>query len=628
MPIFTAKTRDQDFQNKPPLPEDDTKFASGKITFFQYVTVAVFLFLIAGFWRLQVQEVVTYREAADRNRIKSLPLPSPRGKILDRDGRVIVDNHSTFSAILSRANFNEDHLPAIAEGLHMDMEEMQSRLSRFKKQPSYQTVFIKEGLTPGEIQFVESHNDPDTFPELELIHSSKRMYPQNGVAAHVIGYTGEMSEAELNQPDFAQYNQGDIVGKAGIERYYNDVLMGQDGVKSVTVNNKGQIQETLSNTQAIPGKTIQLTLDLDIQIVAEIVLGGRRGSVVVMDPRNGEILAMVSSPSYDSNKFAGRIGRADWAQIINNPDNPLLNRAIQAQLSPGSTFKPIVAMAGLEAGVITENTTFHCPGGASFYGHYYKCHLRGGHGNVSLRYALAQSCDVYFYNVGNLLGIDRLAEYAELTGLGRKTDVDLPSEKAGILPSTKWKGKQVRTKWFAGETISVAIGQGALTVTPLQLAAAVGGIAAGGLWPKPHLLKDQAHVEASRKADWQPNHILRVVGGMYSVVNDNFGTATAARLPGIEFCGKTGTAQLASNEYLAKHKEIKDNAWFVGFAPRINPEIAVVALFEAGEHGKDASVIARNVAKAYFDKKARTRRPPQVAYLPFARPFLAGAVEN
>ena len=619
MPIFTAKTRDPhfDLQDKPPLRDDDAKFASNKITVFQYITVAIFLFLIAGFWRLQVQEVTAYREAADRNRIKSLPLPAPRGKILDRDGRVIVDNHSTFSAILSRSNFKEEHLPSIAEGLHMDMEEMESRLKRFKNQPSYQTVFIKEGLTPGEIQFVESHNDQDTFPELELIHSSKRMYPQYGVAAHVLGYTGEMSEAELSTPDFAQFNQGDVIGKAGIERYYNDILMGQDGVKSVIVDNKGQIQETLSNTQAIPGKTIQLTLDLDIKIVAELVLGGRRGSVVVLDPRNGEILAMVSSPTYDPNKFAGRIRKADWAQIINNPDNPLLNRAIQAQLAPGSTFKPIVAMAGLEAGVITENTTFFCPGSATFYGHTYKCHSR--HGSVSLRYALAQSCDVYFYNVGNLLGIDKLAEYAGMTGLGQKTNVDLPSEKSGILPSTQWKARQVRTKWFGGETISVAIGQGALIVTPLQLAAAVGGIAVGGIWPKPHLLKDQAHVDPSRKADWQPNHILNVVGGMYSVVNDNFGTATAARLPGIEFCGKTGTAQLASNDYLAKHKEIKDNAWFVGFAPRVNPEIAIVALFEAGEHGKDASVIARNVAKAYFDKKARTRRPPQVAYLPFSR---------
>lgn len=615
---FGFKNREIEFKDKA-LLRDDPKFATNKIVIFQGVTITVFLFLIAGFWRLQVLEVATYREAADKNIIKSIPIRAPRGKILDRDGRVIVDSHTSFSAILSRSAYNEAHLPAIAEGLHMEMEELEARLSRFRKQPSYKTVEIKEGLTPGEVQFVESHNDPDTFPELELIQSYRRMYPQHGLGAHVIGYTGEVSEAELANSDFAQFNQGDVVGKAGIERYYNDMMMGQDGVRSFVVNNRGQIQKTLSHTQAVPGKTIQLTLDLDLQIAAEFALGGRRGSVVALDPRTGEVLAMVSSPTYDLTKFAGRINKTDWNEIINNPDNPLLNRAIQAQLSPGSTFKPIVAMAALEAGVIDENTTFHCAGGQSFYGTYRHCHNKTGHGNVSLRYALAQSCDVYFYNVGDRLGIDRLAEYAAMTGVGQKTEIDLPSEKAGIMPSTAWKARSVRTKWFAGETISVAIGQGALTVTPLQLASSVGGIAMGAIWHRPHLLKDQPDLPAARKASWSPGHILSVVGGMYSVVNDGYGTANAARLPGIEFCGKTGTAQLVSNAYVEKHGgKVKDNAWFVGFAPRQNPEIVVAALFEAGEHGKDASVIARNVVKAYFDKKARTRRPPQVAVLPFA----------
>ena len=616
--LFGTNNREIEFKDKA-LLRDDPKFANNKIVIFQGVTIAVFLFLIAGFWRLQVLEVATYREAADKNIIKSIPIRAPRGKILDRDGRVIVDSHTSFSAILSRSAYNEAHLPAIAEGLHMDMEELEARLSRFRKQPSYKTVEIKEGLTPGEVQFVESHNDPDTFPELELIQSYRRMYPQHGLGAHLIGYTGEVSEVELGNPDFAQFNQGDVVGKAGIERYYNDMMMGQDGLRSFEVNNRGQIQRTLSHTQAVPGKTIQLTLDLDLQIAAEFALGGRRGSVVALDPRTGEVLAMVSSPAYDLTKFAGRINKTDWNEIINNPDNPLLNRAIQAQLSPGSTFKPIVAMAALEAGVIDEHTTFHCAGGQYFYGTYRHCHNKAGHGSVSLRYALAQSCDVYFYNVGDRLGIDRLAEYAAMTGIGQKTEIDLPSEKAGIMPSTAWKARSVRTKWFAGETISVAIGQGALIVTPLQLASSIGGIAMGAIWHRPHLLKDQQDLPAARKSSWSPAHILSVVGGMYSVVNDGFGTATAARLPGIEFCGKTGTAQLVSNAYLEKHGgKVKDNAWFVGFAPRQNPEIVVAALFEAGEHGKDASVIARNVVKAYFDKKARTRKPPQVALLPFA----------
>ena len=617
MQLFPFKSAELDFKEKL-LVRDDAKLANGKIAIFQYAAVFIFLFLIAGFWRLQVQDVEMYREAADKNRIKSLPLPAPRGKILDRDGRVIVENHSTFSAILSRSSFKDEHLPAIAEGLHLDLEELRARLKRFKNQPSYRTIFIKEGLSSGEIAFIESHNDPDTFPELELIHSQKRLYPQNGLAAHVIGYVGEVSEQELNLPDFAQYNQGDLVGKAGIERQYNDSLMGVDGQRSVVVDYKGQIQQVLSRKDEVPGKTLQMTIDLDLQAIAELAMEGRRGSVVALDPRTGEVLAMVSSPSYDPNKFAGRIRTADWLEITSNPDNPLLNRAIQAQLAPGSTFKPLVAMAGLETGIIDENTTFHCAGGGTYYGRFTKCHST--HGNISLRRAIAQSCDVYFYSLGDKLGIDNIAKYAEEAGLGLETGIDLPGEKRGINPSTKWKARTQRAKWFAGETISAAIGQGALTVTPIQLAAAIGGMANGGIWQKPHLVKEQAHVEAARKADWRPDHILSVVAGMYGVVNEG-GTATIAHLPGVEFCGKTGTAQLVSNEYLKKNKTriVKDNAWFVGFAPRQNPEIAIVALFEAGEHGKDASTIARDVVKVYFDKKARTKQPAQIAMLPFVR---------
>ena len=597
---------------------DDAKIANGKIAIFQYVAVAIFLVLIAGFWRLQVQDVEMYREAADKNRIKSLPLPAARGKILDRDGRVIVENRSTFSAILSRSTFKDEHLPVIAEGLHLDLEELRARLKRFRKQPSYQTIFIKDGLTPGEIAFIESHHDLDTFPELEIIHSQKRLYPQDGLAAHVIGYVGEVSEQELNQPDFAQYNQGDLVGKAGIERQYNDSLMGVDGQRSVVVDNKGQIRKVLSRKDEVAGKTLQMTIDLDLQAVAELAMEGRRGSVVALDPRTGEVLAMVSSPSYDPNKFAGRIRRSDWLEITSNPDNPLLNRAIQAQLAPGSTFKPLVAIAGLETGTIDENTTFNCAGGGTYYGRYTKCHST--HGNISLHRAIAQSCDVYFYTLGDKLGIDNIAAYAAAAGLGSETGIDLPGEKKGINPSTKWKNRTQRTQWYKGETISVAIGQGALTVTPIQLAAAIGGLANGGIWQKPHLVKDPVLVEAARKAEWRPDHILSVVAGMYGVVNEG-GTAAIARLPGVEFCGKTGTAQLVSNEYLLRNKTrvVKDNAWFVGFAPRQNPEIAIVALFEAGEHGKDASTIARDVVKVYFDKKARTKQQPQIAALPFAQ---------
>ena len=474
--------------SKPPL-RDDTKFATGKIAFFQYLTVGVFLFLIAGFWDLQVRNPELYNEQADRNRIKSLPVLAPRGKILDRDGRVIVDNHSSYSLILSRENLKSEHLRPIAQGLGLDYGRLSSRIDRFRTRPRYEPIIIKDELSPGELAFVEAHRDPETFPEMELIRAQRRLYPQNGLAAHVIGYVGEISESELDLPEFIKYDAGDVIGKAGIEREYNDTLMGVDGQRQVVVDNRGREREVLGQKEAVPGKNLELTLDLDLQVVAELAMHGRSGAVVALDPRNGEVLAMVSAPSYDPNKFAGRIRSADWKEITDNPDNPMLNRAIQAQLAPGSTFKPIMALAGLENGVIDDNFRVHCPGGASFYGRYFKCHLKTGHGTVDLHKGIAQSCDVFFYNVGNRLGIDSIAEYATMAGLGHKTGIDLPGEAKGTVPSTEWKMRLFRQKWYAGETISVSIGQGALTVTPLQLAYAIGGISMGGVWYKPHLVQ-------------------------------------------------------------------------------------------------------------------------------------------
>jgi penicillin-binding protein 2 len=603
----------------PPVPQlrDDAKFAAGKIAFIQYLTVAIFLFLISGFWDLQVQNPEMYSERADANRIKSLPILAPRGKILDRDGRVIVDNHSSFSLILSRENLKPEHLKWIAQGLNIDYEDLLERLRRFRKRPTYEPIIIKEELTPAELSFVEAHSDPETFPELELIHAQRRLYPKNGLAAHVIGYVGEVSEAELNTAEFIDYEQGDVVGKQGIERQYNKFLMGVDGQRQVIVDNRGKERQVFGFKDAVPGKNLQLTIDLELQAVAELAMENRRGAVVALDPRTGEVLAMVSRPAYDPNRFAGRIRSGDWKEIISNPDKPMLNRAIQAQLAPGSTFKPLMALAGLETGVIDENFKVHCSGGASFYGRWFRCHQSGGHGTVDLRKALAQSCDVYFYTVGNKLGIDTIAQYAEAAGLGKKTGIDLPHETEGLVPSSRWKMRTFRQKWYAGETISVSIGQGALTVTPLQLAHAIGGIATGGIWQKPHLVLD-ARVEATHKIDVKIENIMQVIDGMHAVVNGG-GTGLRARIPGLEVCGKTGTSQLASNDVLkgtSLGRSMKDNAWFVGFAPQSSPEIVVVALFESGEHGPLAAPIVRDVIKAYFDKRLRNDPKQLLALLP------------
>lgn len=595
---------------------DDPKFAAGRIAFFQYLTVAVFLFLLSGFWELQIGNPDYYSERAERNRIKALPILAPRGKILDRDGRIIVDNHASYSLILSRENLKPEHLRAIAEGLDLDYEDLVARLRRFERtRPKYEPIIIKEELTPGELAFVEAHRHNESFPEMELIHAHRRLYPKNGLAAHVIGYIGEVSEAELNTLEFARYRQGDVIGKAGIERYYNRTLMGVDGQRRVVVDSLGRERELIGIQEATPGQDLQLTLDLDLQVVAELAMEGRRGAVVALDPRNGEVLAMVSRPAFDPNKFAGRIRSGDWQALVEDPERPLLNRAIQAQLAPGSTFKPVVALAALETGAVDEDFTVHCPGGATFYGRYFKCHLRGGHGAVGFYKGMVQSCDVYFYNLGNRLGIDKIAEYAELVGFGRKTGIDLPHEAAGLVPSSSWKVRTLRQKWYAGETISVAIGQGALTVTPLQLAYAIGGLAMGGVWHTPHLVKQAQPPGSPRVAPLDPDHVAEIVNALYGVVNDG-GTGARARIPGIEVCGKTGTAQLASNAVLKTAKlsdALKDNAWFVGFAPRHQPEIVVVALYEGGEHGYLAAPIVRDIIKAYFDKRSPRRTPEVLA---------------
>ena len=584
---------------------DDPKFASARIAAFQYATVVIFLFLIAGFWDLQVRNPELYLELAERNSIKSMPIIAPRGKILDRDGRVIVDNHLSWTLILSRENLKPEHLQPIAEGLKLDYAELQKLVKRYQSRPKYEPIIIKEELTPSDIAFVESHRDPEFFPEMELIHAQRRMYPQNGFGAHVIGYTGEISESELDAPEYAKYDAGAVIGKFGIEKQYNDTLMGIDGQREVIVDNRGRERQVIGIKEAVPGKNLQLTLDLDLQAVAELSLEGKKGAIVALDPRNGEVLAMASRPTFDPNKFSVRIRSSDWKELLDNPDHPLLNRAIQAQFAPGSTFKPLVAIAGLETGTIDDQFSVHCSGGATFYGHYHKCWWKGGHGTVSLHSGIVHSCDVYFYNVGNKTGIDQIAFYANQAGLGQPSGIDLPHEASGIVPSSEWKIRNFRQKWYPGETISVAIGQGATTVTPIQLARAIGGLAMGGLWYKPHLLKS-AKPEPPHHWALNPDNVAKVIAGMCGVVNEGGGTGGRARLPQIEVCGKTGSAQLTSNEFIKKGgKAPKDNGWFVGFLPREHPEIVVVALWENGEHGWLAAALARDVLKAYVDKKAR-----------------------
>jgi len=599
--------------DKPPL-RDDTKFAAGRIAVFQYCAVVIFLFLVSGFWRLQVQNPQSWGERAQANSIKSIPIPGPRGRILDRDGRVIAENHSSFRLILAREQLKDEHLRPIAQGLDLDYTDLIAKVNRMRKQSKWVPITLKDELSPADLAFVDSHHD--FFPELVVIKSTPRLYPKNGMLAHVIGYTGEVSEQELDSPEYAKYNAGDIVGKFGLEKQYNDLLTGVDGQRQVVVDNRGQVRQTIGTKEAVPGHDLQTTIDLDIQAVAELAMDGptkelhvdhKNGAIVALDPRNGEVLAMVSRPTFDPNKFVGRIKAKDWAEIQDNPEHPLMNKVIQAQQAPGSTFKPIVALTGLETGTVDPNWGVHCSGGVKLYDRYQHCwHV---HGSLTMHRAIAESCDVFFYTLGAKIGIDKLATYAGIVGFGQKSGIDLPHEAEGLVPSEKWKMRLYHDKWHVGETPSVAIGQGALTVTPLQLARAEGGMAIGGRWYKPHMVKQPQ--DQLKYDEWalNPDNVKTVKDGMYGVVNEG-GASTGRRcqIPGVEVCGKTGTAQLASYDYMkasGRSAELRENAWFVGFAPRENPEIVVVALFEHGEHGQYAAGIVRDVLKAYFDKKQR-----------------------
>ena len=560
--------------------------------------------LLLGFWKLQIIDSGRYSQLAERNRVRSIPIIAPRGSMLDREGRVLVDNYPSFSVLLLRDDPAEVErlLPQIADGLSMTLDDVHQEIDAAKAMPKFQPIVIKPEASPSDIAFIESHRAD--IPVLEMLMVHRRRYPRDSFLAHVSGYVGEVSAEQVEASD-SKLRPGDIVGKTGLERQYNDTLMGTDGLRRVIVNSVGKEVGRLEQQDAIPGKPITLTIDYDLQVAAEAALNGRKGAVVVLDPRTGEVLAMVSRPTYNPNDFAVRVSRDQWAQLNEDPDRPLLNRAIQAQLAPGSVFKIIMATAMLESKVIPENFTVFCPGYASFYGRTFHCWDKKGHGTVELHKAIVHSCDVFFYTVGKALGIDRISYYAMQLGLGRRTGIDLPSEETGMMPSEEWKERVFHQKWYAGETISVAIGQGAVTTTPLQLARTIGGIAMGGIFKQPHLMMTNQPVP---EVDFplQENTTEQVTQGMYGVVNEG-GTGGLVKLEGVELCGKTGSAQVISNEgkqRAGRSSDLNDNAWFVGYAPRRNPEIIVSVLVQGGQHGASAAApVARDIIKAYYDKK-------------------------
>ncbi len=604
-----------------------------KLAVVQYAVLALMLALAAGLWRLQILGAQNFKMLAEQNRIRKVPVLAPRGKLFDRENRLVVDNYPSVSCFLVREqNRNVDtDLPLIAKGLHLDLDQLRTMLHRYRTSPGYQPIPIKEDVTADEQAFIEAHRNE--LPELETIEGERRLYPRDGFASHLIGYVGEVSEEDLNQTRYAAYEPGDVVGKAGVEEMYDQLLRGQDGSRDVIVDSHGREVGFLGIQHAVPGQDLKLTIDNDLQKAAELALGDRTGAIVAMDPRNGDILALVSRPSFDPNAFAVKIERAEWNKLITDPDHPLMNKAIQAQLAPGSTFKILMSVAGLQEGV-AQNLKVNCAGGWGPYGFFHHCDEH--HGAVDIHNAIPYSCDTYYYQLGDKLGIDRIAKYATEFGYGQKTGIDLPGEQAGLMPSAHWLMKNYHRKWYPDETLDVSIGQGAVEATPLQLARIIGGIASGGHMVRPHVVSPDQLPADFRKdlleslpgagdvdIPINPENWVTITDGMYEVTQPGlYHTAGGEHLDGIDFGGKTGTAQVMSHEALdktSKGRSTNPNVWFVGVTPRRNPEFVVAVLWQNGNKSWFPARIGAKVVSAYVEKQRRLAHnllPPKTATPP------------
>ena len=583
--------------------QNEKRLPQGRLAVVSYLIVAMVALLLFGFWKLQIIDSDRYAQMAERNRVRSIPIIAPRGSMLDREGRVLVDNYPSFSVLLLRDDpaLVEKFLPQIADGLGMPLDDIKQQMDTLRAMPKFQPIVIKPEATPSDIAFIESHRSD--IPVLEMLMVHRRRYPHGDLLASAIGYVGEVSAEQVEASD-AKLKPGDTVGKSGLEREYNETLMGTDGLRRVIVNSIGKEVGRLEQQDATPGKPIQLTIDYDLQAIADAYMADKQGAVVAMDGRTGEIMAMVSRPTFSPKDFAVRVPAAEWAALNADPETPLLNRAVQGQLAPGSVFKIVMATAMLESKTVPQNFSVFCGGHAEFYGRTFHCWRPAGHGVTDLHRAIVDSCDVFFYTLGQRLGIDKIHEYGTGLGLGRRTGIDLPSEEPGLMPSEEWVQRVYHHKWYAGETISVAIGQGSVMVTPVQMVRMIAAVANGGDLVQPHLLKSFA-----AKADHFPlndDTVEQVTQGMYGVINEG-GTGASLKLQNIEFSGKSGTAQLmsydAGNKLGKKGKET--NGWFVGYAPRRNPEIVVAAVIQgSSEHGgTTAGPVVRDIVKAFYDKK-------------------------
>jgi penicillin-binding protein 2 len=601
-----------------------------RLTAFSVVVSVCFGVLGVSFWYIQVLHNQMYREMAEANTERRLPLRAPRGILFDRRDRVLVENRDAYAISILREHSGDldRTMTALAAATGLAVSDVRDTVARHASAPRYQPIVVVDDASLAQVAAVLARRLDSELPGVVVLRVPTRRYPSGGLAAHLLGYVGEISEAQMASE---RRPSGSMVGQSGIEKAYNDPLMGTDGERRVMVNNVGREISTLAELPATEGRRIRLTIDYDIQQAAEdgFRAAGYAGAAVVLDPRSGEILALTSLPSYDPNVFAAGIDPATWKGLNSDPLRPMQNRATQGRYSPGSTFKVVVATAALEEGIITPDFKVTCHGGATFFNRFFQCHLKTGHGTMDLRHAIEQSCNVYFYTVGNMVGIDKINKWAVALGLSGRTGIDLPNEAESLVPSSEWKKARTGERWYPGETISVAIGQGQVSVTPLALALTYATVANGGSRLTPRLVRAVDDGSGWRTAPakaaaggetLKPETVTALHDGLSLVVN-GAGTGGRARIVGYDVAGKTGTAQVISLQGGRQaagrtDMDLRDHGWFAFFAPKDNPEIAGVVFAEHALHGSNAAPIAKHIIETYFAIKEGRPLPVLAAPAP------------
>lgn len=570
-----------------------------------YVLGGLLALILGYYWKVQILDHQKYWQLAESNRLRERALPAPRGVITERNGKIILANNTAgFKVSIIRENIKdfEASYRNISHLLGIDEADIKARIEKYGSVAAFQPIVVKDNLTSEEVSRIEARKLE--FPELEVEIEPKRSYPFGASAAHVLGYVQELSPEDFKTGVAGKRHWGDMAGRTGIERQYDDVLTGEDGRLLEIVDSFGRSRGEMAREGPRQGKSLRLSLDYDLQKKAEELLQDKEGTIVALDPKTGEVLALASFPTYDPNKFISRFTPEEWLSLINDQAYPLENRAIRGLYSPGSIFKIVMAAAGLDSGFVNGRTVYFCGGSQEIYGNVFSCWFKPGHGMMNLTNGIKNSCNVYFYNLGRRMGIEPIASYARLMGLGQKTGIDIPGEKEGLVPDPEWKLKTSKAPWFRGETISVSIGQGPLLVTPLQIADMVACVANRGVRIIPRLVFPEGGKEESGKTavPIKRETFETVIQGMWMSVNDG-GTGRGARVEGFDVCGKTGSTQWISTERADKlqhqGKEIKKtHSWFAGFAPRSDPKIVVTVLVEFGGSGGAA---AAPLAGQFFD---------------------------